>query len=169
MSTHKAPPLIAAALAVVLSAPGVAAADSPSGSKDTRHYISIGDSLAAGYQPDIDKDTHVAYIAVEGADGAGSGGRGHRGDASGGGGRARGGVEDGAEGGGRAGRCECDGADLEVAGAVVHGQCQLRRRTGGEGSLAHPLRGARRDGEGRGGGEAAACDRAPAAAFGSTG
>jgi lysophospholipase L1-like esterase len=61
MRTHKVPPLVAAALAVVLSAPGVAAADSPSGGKDTTYYISIGDSLAAGYQPDVNKDTHVAY------------------------------------------------------------------------------------------------------------
>jgi lysophospholipase L1-like esterase len=58
---NRAPQLVAAALAVVLSAPGVAAADSPSSGKDTTYYISIGDSLAAGYQPDVDKDTNVAY------------------------------------------------------------------------------------------------------------
>src|SRR4051794_37776003 len=54
--------LAAAALAVVLSVPGVAAADSQNRGKDTtRYYISVGDSLASGYQPDVNKDTHVAY------------------------------------------------------------------------------------------------------------
>ncbi|MEU0452850.1 SGNH/GDSL hydrolase family protein [Streptomyces sp. NPDC006129] len=50
-------------MAFLLGAPGVAAAASPSsGAKDdTTYYISIGDSLATGYQPDVDKDTHVAY------------------------------------------------------------------------------------------------------------
>ncbi|MDH6437075.1 lysophospholipase L1-like esterase [Streptomyces sp. SAI-144] len=61
-TTHKSPQLVAAALAVVLGAPGVAAADSPtSGKAATTYYISIGDSLASGYQPDVNQDTHIAY------------------------------------------------------------------------------------------------------------
>ncbi|MCW7945210.1 sortase [Streptomyces hygroscopicus] len=47
-------------MTVVLSTPGVAAADSPS-AKDITYYISLGDSLASGYQPDVDKDVPVAY------------------------------------------------------------------------------------------------------------
>ncbi|MDG5801417.1 SGNH/GDSL hydrolase family protein [Streptomyces ossamyceticus] len=62
MRTHKAPQLVAAALAVVLSAPGVAAAACPwSGGDNTTYYISIGDSIAAGYQPDVNQDTQAAY------------------------------------------------------------------------------------------------------------
>src|SRR5919106_4784522 len=61
-TTRKSPQLVAAALAVVLSTPGVAAAHSPKNGKDaTTYYISIGDSLASGYQPDVNKDTRVAY------------------------------------------------------------------------------------------------------------
>ncbi|PAZ10286.1 sortase [Streptomyces sp. SA15] len=49
-------------MAVVLSAPGVAAADSPKSGKDaTAYYISLGDSLASGYQPDVNQDTRIAY------------------------------------------------------------------------------------------------------------
>jgi lysophospholipase L1-like esterase len=61
-TTRRSPQLVAAALAVVLSTPGVAAAHSQNSGKDTtEYYISIGDSLASGYQPDVNKDTHVAY------------------------------------------------------------------------------------------------------------
>ncbi len=55
------PPLAVSAMAVVLSTPGLAAADEATGGKDTTYYISLGDSLASGYQPDVDKDTDVAY------------------------------------------------------------------------------------------------------------
>ncbi|WP_037673287.1 SGNH/GDSL hydrolase family protein [Streptomyces griseus] len=48
-------------MTVVLSTPGLAAADETAGGKDTTYYISLGDSLASGYQPDVDKDTDVAY------------------------------------------------------------------------------------------------------------
>ncbi|MEU1849483.1 SGNH/GDSL hydrolase family protein [Streptomyces sp. NPDC019990] len=48
-------------MAIVLSTPGLAAADEPSNGKDTTYYISLGDSLATGYQPDVDKDTDAAY------------------------------------------------------------------------------------------------------------
>jgi lysophospholipase L1-like esterase len=59
---HKSSQLVAAALAVVLSAPGVAAADSPkSGKAASTYYISLGDSLASGYQPDVNRDTRIAY------------------------------------------------------------------------------------------------------------
>jgi lysophospholipase L1-like esterase len=61
MRTHKAPQLVAAALAVVLSAPGVAAACPWDGGDNTTYYISIGDSIAAGYQPDVNQDTPNAY------------------------------------------------------------------------------------------------------------
>ena len=62
MRTYKAPQLVAAAMAVVLSAPGVAAAACPWNSGDnTTYYISIGDSIAAGYQPDVNQDTQTAY------------------------------------------------------------------------------------------------------------
>jgi LPXTG-motif cell wall-anchored protein len=55
------PPLAISALAVVLSTPGLAMADDAADGKDTPYYISLGDSLATGYQPDVDKDTDVAY------------------------------------------------------------------------------------------------------------
>jgi LPXTG-motif cell wall-anchored protein len=48
-------------MTIVLGTPGLAAADEATGAKDTTYYISLGDSLASGYQPDVDKDTHVAY------------------------------------------------------------------------------------------------------------
>lgn len=48
-------------MTLVLSAPGLAVADEVTGAKDTTYYISLGDSLASGYQPDVDKDTDVAY------------------------------------------------------------------------------------------------------------
>ena len=55
------PGLAVSALTVVLSTPGLATADETTGGTDTAYYISLGDSLASGYQPDVDKDTHVAY------------------------------------------------------------------------------------------------------------
>ncbi|MFF9808374.1 GDSL-type esterase/lipase family protein [Streptomyces coeruleorubidus] len=55
------PGLAVSALTVVLSTPGLAAADEAAGSSDTTYYISLGDSLASGYQPDVDKDTGLAY------------------------------------------------------------------------------------------------------------
>ncbi len=55
------PPLAISAMAIVLSTPGPAAADEATDGKDTTYYISLGDSLASGYQPDVDKDTDVAY------------------------------------------------------------------------------------------------------------
>lgn len=39
----------------------MAAADEATNDKDVTYYISLGDSLATGYQPDVDKDTHLAY------------------------------------------------------------------------------------------------------------
>ncbi|NUQ95935.1 MAG: SGNH/GDSL hydrolase family protein [Streptomyces sp.] len=48
-------------MTVVLSTPGLAAADEATNGKDTTYYISLGDSLASGYQPDVDKDTGLAY------------------------------------------------------------------------------------------------------------
>ncbi|MDX3241472.1 GDSL-type esterase/lipase family protein [Streptomyces sp. ME18-1-4] len=48
-------------MTIVLSTPGLATADEATNGKDTTYYISLGDSLATGYQPDVDKDTHVAY------------------------------------------------------------------------------------------------------------
>lgn len=61
-SMRRSPQLVAAAPAVVLSAPGVAIADSPNTGKGvTEYFISLGDSLASGYQSDVDKDTHAAY------------------------------------------------------------------------------------------------------------
>ncbi|MEV7731777.1 SGNH/GDSL hydrolase family protein [Streptomyces sp. NPDC088921] len=40
----------------------MAAADSPrSGKTATTYYISLGDSLASGYQPDVNQDTRIAY------------------------------------------------------------------------------------------------------------
>ncbi|WP_461085251.1 GDSL-type esterase/lipase family protein [Streptomyces deserti] len=55
------PGLAISALTIVLSTPGLAAADEAADGKDTTYYISLGDSLATGYQPDVDKDTDVAY------------------------------------------------------------------------------------------------------------
>jgi len=48
------PPLAVSAMTVVLSTPGLAAADETTGGKDTTYYISLGDSLTTGYQPDVD-------------------------------------------------------------------------------------------------------------------
>jgi LPXTG-motif cell wall-anchored protein len=48
-------------MAIVLSTPVLAAADDTADGKDTTYYISLGDSLASGYQPDVDKDTDIAY------------------------------------------------------------------------------------------------------------
>ncbi|WP_053670510.1 SGNH/GDSL hydrolase family protein [Streptomyces sp. NRRL B-1140] len=48
-------------MTVVLSTPGLAAADEAADGKDATYYISLGDSLASGYQPDVDKDTDAAY------------------------------------------------------------------------------------------------------------
>ncbi|MER5209126.1 GDSL-type esterase/lipase family protein [Streptomyces sp. NPDC002838] len=48
-------------MTIVLSTPGLATADEASNGKDTTYYISLGDSLTTGYQPDVDKDTDVAY------------------------------------------------------------------------------------------------------------
>jgi LPXTG-motif cell wall-anchored protein len=55
------PLLAVSAVTVVLSTPGSAAADEAADGKDTTYYISLGDSLATGYQPDVDKDTDAAY------------------------------------------------------------------------------------------------------------
>ncbi|MEU0384544.1 SGNH/GDSL hydrolase family protein [Streptomyces chartreusis] len=55
------PGLAISALTIVLSTPGLAAADEAGNGKDTTYYISLGDSLATGYQPDVDKDTDAAY------------------------------------------------------------------------------------------------------------
>ncbi|MFK4106445.1 SGNH/GDSL hydrolase family protein [Streptomyces sp. NPDC019531] len=48
-------------MTIVLSTPGLALADEAANGKDTQYYISLGDSLATGYQPDVDKDTDLAY------------------------------------------------------------------------------------------------------------
>jgi len=61
MRTHKAPQLVAAAMAVVLSSAGAAAACPWHDGDNTTYYISIGDSIAAGYQPDVNRDTDAAY------------------------------------------------------------------------------------------------------------
>jgi LPXTG-motif cell wall-anchored protein len=55
------PALALSAMTVVLSTPSLAAADEAASGKDATYYISLGDSLASGYQPDVDKDTGVAY------------------------------------------------------------------------------------------------------------
>jgi len=55
------PGLALSAMTVVLSTPGLAAADDAASGKDATYYISLGDSLASGYQPDVDKDTAIAY------------------------------------------------------------------------------------------------------------
>ncbi|MFC8348537.1 SGNH/GDSL hydrolase family protein [Streptomyces sp. NPDC057280] len=48
-------------MTLVLSTSGLATADAATDEKDATYYISLGDSLATGYQPDVDKDTDVAY------------------------------------------------------------------------------------------------------------
>ncbi|MFI7408484.1 GDSL-type esterase/lipase family protein [Streptomyces sp. NPDC049627] len=48
-------------MTTVLVTPGLAAADEAGNGTDATYYISLGDSLASGYQPDVDKDTDVAY------------------------------------------------------------------------------------------------------------
>ncbi|MFM9445317.1 GDSL-type esterase/lipase family protein [Streptomyces acidiscabies] len=48
-------------MTIVLGVPGLAAADEAANSEDATYYISLGDSLATGYQPDVDKDTGLAY------------------------------------------------------------------------------------------------------------
>ncbi|WP_114257520.1 SGNH/GDSL hydrolase family protein [Streptomyces sp. Go-475] len=48
-------------MTIVLSTPGLATADEATNGKDATYYISLGDSLTTGYQPDVDKDTDVAY------------------------------------------------------------------------------------------------------------
>lgn len=53
--------LTVAAMTIVLGTPGLATADEAADGKDATYYISLGDSLASGYQPDVDKDTDVAY------------------------------------------------------------------------------------------------------------
>ncbi|MEU3891537.1 SGNH/GDSL hydrolase family protein [Streptomyces sp. NPDC029041] len=55
------PGLVVSAMAVVLGTSGPAAADETSADSGATYYISLGDSLASGYQPDVDKDTHLAY------------------------------------------------------------------------------------------------------------
>jgi len=55
------PGLAISAMTIVLSTPGLATADEATNGKDATYYISLGDSLATGYQPDVDKDTDVAY------------------------------------------------------------------------------------------------------------
>ncbi len=55
------PPLAVAAMTIALGTPGLAAADEASDSQDATYYISLGDSLASGYQPDVDKDTDSSY------------------------------------------------------------------------------------------------------------
>ncbi|MEU9706204.1 GDSL-type esterase/lipase family protein [Streptomyces sp. NPDC047981] len=52
--------MIAAAMAVVLSVPGMAVAVGP-GVQETTYYLSLGDSLATGYQPDGKEEPDVAY------------------------------------------------------------------------------------------------------------
>jgi LPXTG-motif cell wall-anchored protein len=55
------PGLAISALTIVLSTPGLAAADEATGVEDATYYISLGDSLPTGYQPDVNKDTDLAY------------------------------------------------------------------------------------------------------------
>ncbi|MDQ0688893.1 LPXTG-motif cell wall-anchored protein [Streptomyces achromogenes] len=55
------PRLAIAATTIVLGTPGLATAAEDTGAKDATYYISLGDSLATGYQPDVDKDTDLAY------------------------------------------------------------------------------------------------------------
>ena len=55
------PPVAVSAMTIVLSTPGLATADETTGDKDATYYISLGDSLPTGYQPDVDKDTDLAY------------------------------------------------------------------------------------------------------------
>ncbi|MCC3652342.1 SGNH/GDSL hydrolase family protein [Streptomyces sp. S07_1.15] len=59
--------LAAATAAVLFGASGVAAADCADGAdggksgRGATYYVSLGDSLASGYQPDAGQDTDVAY------------------------------------------------------------------------------------------------------------
>ncbi|WLW53615.1 SGNH/GDSL hydrolase family protein [Streptomyces sp. YU58] len=55
------PGLAISAAAIALSTPGPAIADEATNGKDATYYISLGDSLTTGYQPDVDKDTDLAY------------------------------------------------------------------------------------------------------------
>ncbi|WP_037684254.1 SGNH/GDSL hydrolase family protein [Streptomyces griseus] len=55
------PRLAIAATTIVLGTPGLATAAEDTGAKDATYYISLGDSLATGYQPEVDKDTDLAY------------------------------------------------------------------------------------------------------------
>lgn len=55
------PGLALAATTVLLSTPALAADATTASTTPTTYYISLGDSLASGYQPDVDKDTHLAY------------------------------------------------------------------------------------------------------------
>lgn len=55
------PGLAISAMTVVLSTPGLATAADSANGEDATYYISLGDSLASGYQPDVDKDTDHAY------------------------------------------------------------------------------------------------------------
>ncbi|MFI2435732.1 SGNH/GDSL hydrolase family protein [Streptomyces sp. NPDC018693] len=48
-------------MTIVLGTPALATADEATDAKDTTYYVSLGDSLASGYQPDVDKDTDAAY------------------------------------------------------------------------------------------------------------
>lgn len=54
------PGLAVTAVTVLLSTPALAA-DATTASSDTNYYVSLGDSLASGYQPDVAKDTRIAY------------------------------------------------------------------------------------------------------------
>jgi LPXTG-motif cell wall-anchored protein len=55
------PGLAISAAAIALSTPGPAIADEATNGKDATYYISLGDSLTTGYQPNVDKDTDLAY------------------------------------------------------------------------------------------------------------
>ncbi|MGJ5893796.1 SGNH/GDSL hydrolase family protein [Streptomyces niveiscabiei] len=55
------PGIALSAMTVVLSTPALAAAHDATSVKDATYYISLGDSVASGYQPDVDKDTRTAY------------------------------------------------------------------------------------------------------------
>ncbi|GAQ50484.1 SGNH/GDSL hydrolase family protein [Streptomyces acidiscabies] len=55
------PGLALSAMTVVLSTPALAFAQDTTSGKDATYYISLGDSIASGYQPDVDKDTRIAY------------------------------------------------------------------------------------------------------------
>ncbi|HEY8980772.1 MAG TPA: SGNH/GDSL hydrolase family protein [Streptomyces sp.] len=58
------PALVLSAMTVASSTPAAVAAQgatSATSAKSATYYISLGDSLPAGYQPDVAKDTRVAY------------------------------------------------------------------------------------------------------------